>query len=425
MTPDGWKEVLLGEIVDLRMGGTPARKEPLYWDREKSTQNRWVAISDMKQRLLRETSEYISDEGIKNSPVKLIEAGTPLMSFKLTIGKATIPAVPVYTNEAIVALEPTGPIDRVFLYYAIPRVAKTATASVAVKGKTLNKEKLRQLPVLLPPLREQRKIAAILSSVDEVTEKTEAVVAQLQIVKSAITRELLTRGMPGRHSRYKQTEIGSIPEDWRVVTIGELLRMGVLEDVQDGNHGAQHPKAADFVSSGIPFVMARDLRFGTVDLSSCSFITRKQADGLRIGFARPGDVLLSHKGTVGRTAVVPDGHDYMMMTPQVTYYRIGNPDLLATQYLYHLMQGPEFQRQLDARSRQSTRSYIGITKQRELLVPLPDLSEQIEIGRAVAAVEARLVAEEAVLEDLLSLKAAVMSVLLTGDVRVAPNGEAG
>ena len=52
---------------------------------------------------------------------------------------------------------------------------------------------------------------------DEVIEKTEAVIEQLQVVKKAMMQELLTRGLPGRHTRFKQTEIGEIPEEWEVV----------------------------------------------------------------------------------------------------------------------------------------------------------------------------------------------------------------
>ncbi len=66
----------------------------------------------------------------------------------------------------------------------------------------------------LPVLPGQRKIAAILSSVDGAIEKTQAVIEQVQVVKRGLMQELLTRGLPGRHTQFKQTEIGEIPEVW-------------------------------------------------------------------------------------------------------------------------------------------------------------------------------------------------------------------
>ena len=88
--------------------------------------------------------------------------------------------------------------------------------------KNLSQEKFLTLGLSTPPLGEQRKIAAILSSVDDVIEATQAVIDQLQVVKKAMMAELLTRGLPGRHTLFKQTEIGEVPEEWRLA--GGLIR---------------------------------------------------------------------------------------------------------------------------------------------------------------------------------------------------------
>ena len=66
------------------IGGTPSRDKPYYWDGE----NPWVKISDMTDKFISATEENISDEGISESSVKLLEAGTLLFSFKLTIGES-------------------------------------------------------------------------------------------------------------------------------------------------------------------------------------------------------------------------------------------------------------------------------------------------------------------------------------------------
>ena len=109
--------------------------------------------------------------------------------------------------------------------------------------------------------------------------------------------------------------------DWPEYTVAELIQLGFLDPPTDGNHGAIHPKTSDYVSSGAPFIMANDLVNGTIDFSSCAFITEKQASTLRKGFSHPGDVLLTHKATIGRTAIVPSTYETVILTPQVTYYR--------------------------------------------------------------------------------------------------------
>jgi type I restriction enzyme S subunit len=105
---------------------------------------------------------------------------------------------------------------------------------------------------------------------------------------------------------YKRADIGVIPEEWIATSVGQIVTDGLIEKPLDGNHGAIHPKSGDFVDSGIPFVMANNIQDGRVDLLNCSFIKKTQADSLRKGFSRPGDVLLTHKATIGNTAIVGD-----------------------------------------------------------------------------------------------------------------------
>lgn len=135
-------------------------------------------------------------------------------------------------------------------------------------------------------------------------------------------------------------------EDVRQVTVANLVAEGVLERPMDGNHGELHPKGSDFVSNGVPFITAADLKEGWLDLRGCSRITEEQARGLRKGFARCGDVLLTHKATIGRTAVVgdlPAGLNAVVLSPQVTYYRVLRPEVLDPTFLRLYFDTPEFQ----------------------------------------------------------------------------------
>jgi len=154
--------------------------------------------------------------------------------------------------------------------------------------------------------------------------------------------------------------------------------------VQDGNHGEKHPTSADYVETGIPFVMAKDFHDGHVDLDACKKIPKDLGDSLRVGFARSGDILLTHKGTVGEVAIVPKIDEYLMLTPQVTYYRT-NPTKLLNKYLKYAFMSPYFRDQLFSFSAQSTRPYIGITSQKELRIEVHALTEQRRIASILSA----------------------------------------
>ena len=95
---------------------------------------------------------------------------------------------------------------------------------VAATGvPSLNRNFVHPLEVLVPPVAEQRKIAAILSSVYNTIEATQAVIDQLQILKKALLAELVTRGIPARHTRFVMTEIGQLPEAWEVKPLADIV----------------------------------------------------------------------------------------------------------------------------------------------------------------------------------------------------------
>ena len=97
----------------------------------------------------------------------------------------------------------------------------------------------------------------------------------------------------------------------------------------DGNHGEKHPTASEYVNNGIPFLMASDIHNGEVDINYCKYITRERAEKLDKGFAKNGDVLITHKATIGETAILQGlEEEYAVLTPQVTYYRINVNNLV-------------------------------------------------------------------------------------------------
>ncbi|UWR84929.1 restriction endonuclease subunit S [Phaeobacter inhibens] len=175
-------------------------------------------------------------------------------------------------------------------------------------------------------------------------------------------------------------------------SVEELIDDGVLAPPMDGNHGSIHPKTVDYVQSGIPFIMASDLVDGRVDTQNCAFLSDEQANSLRKGFSKTGDVLLSHKATIGRTAIVgPLETDFIMLTPQITYYRVLDEDRLDRRYLYYYFNSRPFQELLGQwAGAGSTRAYLGITGQRKLPIVIPEPAVQKDIVRRLGALDDKI-----------------------------------
>jgi len=101
-----WDLVKLGDVVDVKIGRTPPRSNSSYFTGD----NLWVSISEMNGQVITNTKEKLTDDGVKNSNVKLTPKDTTLLSFKLSIGKTAIAEQDLYTNEAIAGLIPKGSI---------------------------------------------------------------------------------------------------------------------------------------------------------------------------------------------------------------------------------------------------------------------------------------------------------------------------
>lgn len=128
--------------------------------------------------------------------------------------------------------------------------------------------------------------------------------------------------------------------------------------------------------------MASDLKGGKVDTQNCKFISTKLSDSLRVGFAKSGDVLLSHKGTIGRSAILSTERDYVTLTPQVTGYRILDHSVSCNQFLRYYFMSAVFQDEFQkAAEGGATRAYIGITRQLDLTFRFPNVENQLTIAR--------------------------------------------
>ena len=175
-------------------------------------------------------------------------------------------------------------------------------------------------------------------------------------------------------------------------TVQELVDLQIIEKPLDGNHGSIHPTSKDYVEDGIPFIMASDLSNGLVNFSSCKFITEKQANTLRKGFSIAGDILLSHKATIGRTATVQENkYPFLVLTPQVTYYRVKDKQKLNNLYLKYYFDSQYFQSILQQWAGSgSTRAYIGITEQLKLPIILPDIDTQNEIVEIINRLDQKI-----------------------------------
>jgi type I restriction enzyme S subunit len=176
---------------------------------------------------------------------------------------------------------------------------------------------------------------------------------------------------------------------WITATIDSLLKTGAIIGHKDGNHGADYPRIEEFCSVGVPFLTAKSLHDGEVDIDNAPRLAEERANRLRFGFVEPGDVLLSHNATVGRVAIVPNFTGRLLIGTSLTYFRV-NPQKLSARYLAAYFAGRNFQDQLAAVMSFSTRNQVPITLQRRLSVVVPPLPEQHAIASVLGTLDDKI-----------------------------------
>lgn len=268
----------------------------------------------------------------------------------------------------------------------------------------LSRSSLKSLSLLLPPLHEQRRIAEILSSVDETIAATRAVIEQTRKVKQGVLGRLLTKGIG--HTRFKQTAIGKIPEGWEVATIEAYLTR--LIDYR----GVPPPKS----DSGVPLITAKNVRFGYLNPEPREYISEDDFDGwMRRGLPEAGDVLFTTEAPLGNVAQIPD---YKIALGQRTITLCPDKARLTPTFLKWLLLSPGSQARIAENATGSTALGIKQSTFRKLKFPFPPLDEQKSIADHIEGIAAAEGAGTSRLESLKMLKAALMSDLLTGRKRV-------
>lgn len=279
---------------------------------------------------------------------------------------------------------------------------------------SINSTQLKAFPVPLPPLPEQREIAATLKAVDDAIAAGEAVVVQLDVVWRSLVRQLMTQGVhEGRELR--STPVGHAPVGWTEVSIGDVaidIAYGTSMKL-DGGSGATPVLRIPNVVSGMVDV---DLKYASLpdrDLESLRLV----ADDL---------LLVRTNGNpsyVGRSLLFPGREGTWAFASYLIRVRVDRNQVLPA-FLHYALQAPGVRRSIERGIRTSAGNYnLNTQGIRATRFNLPPISEQQAIVDALRVVEVRTDKERAVLAERRRLKAALADALLTGRIRVpVPNG---
>ncbi len=377
MIPQGWQEKTLVELCNIEIGKTPSRSNIKFWDKTRSTNNTWLSIADLnntQNKKVFSSKEQISD--LATQYMKLVKEGTLLLSFKLTIGRVAFAGKDLYTNEAIAQLpiKNEQKIDKHYLYYYLQYFdyEELLKGDVKVKGKTLNKEKLKGLPVCYPPLPKQERIVAKLDKAFEAINKVKANAEKnLNNAKEIynIKKELIFKTV----LENKPVEFGDIIElltDYHANGSYKLLKEHV--ELLDNENYAWMIRSTDFENEF-------KNNFKYINEKAYNFLEKTKIFG--------NEIIMSKIGNAGKIYLMPVVNRPVSLAMNLFLIRV-KKKLAISSYVYRFLLTNIGQKQINERCKGAATQTITKDNVRSIKIYLPNtLSEQQKIVEKLDALQ--------------------------------------
>lgn len=300
------------DLCDIQIGRTPPRKEFQWFNTGATNDFTWVSIKDLGDcnKYINSSSETISCVGQKKFNIPIVKAGTILLSFKLTVGRVAIATKDLLTNEAIAQLPIKDPskVDRDFLYYYLLKFPWSTLGSTSSIATAINSKIIKEMEVELPDTITQRKIANILSILDEKINNNKAINDNLSYQIQTIFLNMFDFSS----DEYKQTNIGSLP-----IYITDYVANGSFASLKDNVTLLDAPDYAYFIRN-------TDLKSGKFNV----YVNKHSYDFLNKSALFGDEIIISNVGDIGSVFLCPTldkpmtlGNNVIMIKPLMIEYK--------------------------------------------------------------------------------------------------------
>lgn len=356
-----WEKVPLGKCCEIVSGATPRRNVPEYWGGNIA----WATpkdISEIDGAILFNTPEYISEAGYKSCSAKIMPKGSILFSSRAPIGLVAIAGREMCTNQGFKSLIPGADVDSTYLYYCMKKFAiRIAALGDGATFKEVSKEKVGNFAIPLPPLEEQKRIAAILDKADTIRRKRRQAIQLSNEFLRSLFRDMF--GDPVINSN-----------KWETKRLNEICKK-----ITDGTHDT--PKR---LKSGVPFITGKHIKPFFIDYDSCDFVSQEDHKEI-IKRCDPhyGDILYTNIGVnVGTAAFNHWDKEFSMKN--VALLKPDNKKILS-RYLEFLLNHHGMKNKiLGGSSVGGAQKFLSLSQINRIKIPLPSISAQRRFEKIVS-----------------------------------------
>lgn len=405
-----WQKEKLGKICRIELGKTPSRSNKKLWDEAKEGKNVWLSIADLPHSLkpiISDSKEYISEEG--RNICKLVPKGTLILSFKLSIGRLAFTGRDLYTNEAIAALYIGDSAlllqDYLYWYLKFFDWDNAVGNDVKVKGKTLNKAKLKEIDVFFPPIEEQKRIVTILDQVFADIEKARA------------TAETNLKNADELFDSYLQQVFSQRGEGWVDTSLGNICNF---------QNGYAFKSKDTVETSNTQLIRMGNLYQNILDLNRKSvFYPDNFSDEYEQFKLKEGDMIISLTGTVGKedygyTVEIPRTDKTLLLNQRIAKIISIDIKKLDKRFLLRTLRSRVFLDKLYSTANGTRQANLSTTTMKDILIGIPSLDKQLELCRDFDKLEVETLKLTRIyskkLVDLDELKKSILQKAFTGEL---------
>ena len=343
-------------------GGTPSKSVPSYFEGDIP----WITGADILGTVVNSARSFITEEGIKNSATNRVPSGTVLLVTRTSVGKVAVAGMELCYSQDITALKPDlSKLDVAYLVQFLrfkESYLKRQSRGATIKGVT--KAVLESLEIPLPPIAQQKRIAAILDRAEELRSLRRQALGALDAIAQSIFLEMFGNPTDNPH-QFPIKRLIEIVDPNRPISYG-ILMPGADQD------------------SGVLYVRVVDMKDGGIELANIRRTTPEISNAYRRSLLKPYDVLLSIRGHVGRLAIVPSALNAANITQDTA--RLAIKDAEPT-FVCECLRTASFQRWMVKHTKGVAVRGINLGDVKQMPIILPPLNLQQEFARRVEAIE--------------------------------------
>lgn len=416
--PSDWEIVKLNNIGNVK-GGKRLPKGHSFSN--KVTEHPYIRIVDFQNFTVNEKDlKYLTNEDYKILNRYIINHEDVYISIAGTIGiVGTIPknlnGSVLTENAARIVIEKKVIKDFLVMYLSSKygkteidlRKTKTSQPKLALS-------RIKEIPVIVPPILEQKKIASVLLAIQEAIEKTEAIIEATKLLKKALMKYLFTYGpVPVEEAEnipLKETEIGLIPEDWEVLNIGSIASV----------KGGYAFKSSDYVSEGVPLLRISNVSFGKAIWDEIAYLPHDYANEYKDYLLKNNDLIMAMTRPIVsqgiKVAKLSDKDVPCLLNQRVCRFNL--TDKINREYLFQILFDKNFISSISGGAIGSQQPNISATKIESIPVPIPPRNIQEKIAQILSAIDIKLNAEQNNKRAIEELFKTMLNDLMTAKIRV-------